>query len=128
MPSKNNPNKPNRLTRRVKSKGHATITKPRGIEKAAGPKVVVGKGGIIRGRVVSKKKERKKQRNVEYAKMRSMELEELQRLAESGEVEMTNITFEALSKTQKKKLEKQLTDSADPPEGNNESAMQVDIE
>lgn len=52
----------------------------------AGPKV--DSRGLVRSGRVSKKKEKKKLRNVEYAKARELEQEELQKLIQTGDVEM----------------------------------------
>jgi len=84
MPSRNNPNKPSRSSGRVKSRA-PIAPKARGTGPT-GPKV--DSRGLIRSGRVSKKKEKKKLRNVEYAKARELEQEELQKLIETGEVEM----------------------------------------
>ena len=84
MPSRNNPNKASRSGSRVKSRA-PIASKVRGVGPT-GPKV--DSRGLIRSGRVSKKKERKKLRNVEYSKARELEQEELQKLIETGEVEM----------------------------------------
>ena len=141
MPSRNNPNKQSRTGKRGAPRHRVATagTKARGI-KPTGPKV--DKKGLIRGQGVSKKKERKKLRNVEYAQRRAAEMEELSRLVQAGEVEMKGLlhltigqakesmkanppthlridaTMESISKTMRKKLEKQEAAVAAKSEGN----------
>ena len=81
MPSRNNPNKPSRSGGRVQSRALIAPT-----VRGARPKV--DSRGLIRSGRVGKKKERKKLRNMEYTKARELEQEELQKLIETGEVEM----------------------------------------
>lgn len=92
MPSKNNPNKASRSNVRAKSR-LPIAPKARGTGPT-GPKV--DSKGLIRCGRVSKKKERKKLRNVEYAKTRELEQAELQQLIETGEIEMKGTSLKWL--------------------------------
>lgn len=100
MPSRNNPNLPSSLNRRVLSHRRAAVrTKSRTRSATAGkssrhePAEAIPKSfaGVVRGRTVAPKKLQKMARNQNYALQRKKELMAEELLKTRGEVVMTGM-------------------------------------
>ncbi|KAF8544114.1 hypothetical protein BDD12DRAFT_801473 [Trichophaea hybrida] len=111
MPSRNNPNLPSSLNRRVLSHRRIaartksrvrTATTIKSTRSAPTDQIPKSFAGVVRGKTVSSKKVKKVARNKNYALERKKEQQAEELLKTKGEVEMADITTAPLSKRQQK--------------------------